>query len=326
YDFVSVLNLFTIIRFANEACSVEGGTCFHEAECKSLGGVAKAPCAKGYGVCCYLEASCGDRTSISGSVFVGGSTNGTCTYTIDKLHCAKQIRLDFLQLELTHPEEGNCLKEKFVVTGVNKNFVVPEICGSNTGRHMYLDVDETSGPIKLSVVSPLVNPFRIKVRQLCRTDPLLAPNNCLQYYTGRRGTISSFNYVLPPLRSTYMNNLNYAICIKKEAGSCSIVYTNMPTNGTEYPFEINNVDPDDGTPTIPPGQAGAEVFNCPDDYITIGGIRLCGQKLNDASVQIDFTKNYPVTDTSQGPFIIGVRTNGAFSGRGFRFDYEQKPC
>ena len=33
----------------------------------------------------------------------------------------------------------------------------------------------------------------------------------------------------------------------------------------------------DGQPLIPPGQAGAEVFNCPDDYIVINGIRLCGE-------------------------------------------------
>ena len=46
---------------------------------------------------------------------------------------------------------------------------------------------------------------------------------------------------------------------------------------------------------IPPGQAGAEVFNCPDDYIVINGIRLCGERFNDASVQLDFTQNAPVT-------------------------------
>jgi hypothetical protein len=51
----------------------------------------------------------------------------------------------------------------------------------------------------------------------------------------------------------------------------------------------------DGQPLIPPGQAGAEVFNCPDDYIVINGMRLCGERLNDASVQLDFTRNYPVT-------------------------------
>lgn len=51
----------------------------------------------------------------------------------------------------------------------------------------------------------------------------------------------------------------------------------------------------DGTPTVPEGQAGAEVFDCPDDYIVVAGVRLCGYNLNDASTLLDFTKNSPVT-------------------------------
>lgn len=51
----------------------------------------------------------------------------------------------------------------------------------------------------------------------------------------------------------------------------------------------------DGSPSVPPGQAGVEIFNCPEDYIIISGTRLCGQKLNDATVEPDYQKNYPVT-------------------------------
>lgn len=46
---------------------------------------------------------------------------------------------------------------------------------------------------------------------------------------------------------------------------------------------------------ILPGQAGADIFNCPDDYIVIGGTRLCGNKFNDGSVNDDFTMNADVT-------------------------------
>jgi hypothetical protein len=58
---------------------------------------------------------------------------------------------------------------------------------------------------------------------------------------------------------------------------------------------MNEILLSDGQLLIPPGQAGAEIFNCPDDYIVISGIRLCGERFNDASVQVDFTRNYPVT-------------------------------
>ena len=54
----------------------------------------------------------------------------------------------------------------------------------------------------------------------------------------------------------------------------------------------------DDESTVPPGQAGAEIFSCPDDYIVIGGIRLCGDKLNDGSLIEDFTMNAPVTGIS----------------------------
>lgn len=46
---------------------------------------------------------------------------------------------------------------------------------------------------------------------------------------------------------------------------------------------------------MPVGQAGAEIFNCPADYIVINGIRLCGYKLNDGSSDGNFNNNAPVT-------------------------------
>jgi hypothetical protein len=51
---------------------------------------------------------------------------------------------------------------------------------------------------------------------------------------------------------------------------------------------------------VPANQAGAGVFNCPDDYIAVSGVRLCGEKLNDATTNIDFTVNAPVTGIKSG--------------------------
>lgn len=77
---------------------------------------------------------------------------------------------------------------------------------------------------------------------------------------------------------------------------------------------------------MPPNQGGAEVFDCPDDYIIVNGVRLCGERLNDATIDPDYTRNYPVTDFSNGPFILQVRTNNAVSGRGFYLKYKQNLC
>lgn len=51
----------------------------------------------------------------------------------------------------------------------------------------------------------------------------------------------------------------------------------------------------DGPPLIPPGQAGVEILNCPNDWLLIAATRLCGERLNDGSVFQDFTVNAPVT-------------------------------
>lgn len=56
------LSLFEVIKFPNTKCSVNmgdirslEGTCYHEFECKSLGGIPSEGCADGVGVCCICK-------------------------------------------------------------------------------------------------------------------------------------------------------------------------------------------------------------------------------------------------------------------------------
>lgn len=81
-----------------------------------------------------------------------------------------------------------------------------------------------------------------------------------------------------------------------------------------------------GTSVIPEKMAGVEIFNCNDDFISVNSIRLCGEKLNDASRIDDLTLNAPITDLANGPIVLPVRTNGAIVGRGFRVNYKLNPC
>lgn len=82
----------------------------------------------------------------------------------------------------------------------------------------------------------------------------------------------------------------------------------------------------DGMSVIPEKQAGIEIFNCADDYISVNSIRICGEKLNDASRIDDLGSNAIVTDTTNGLNIIPVRTNDMTVGRGFRINYKQIAC
>lgn len=77
---------------------------------------------------------------------------------------------------------------------------------------------------------------------------------------------------------------------------------------------------------IPEKQAGVEIFSCNDDYISVNSIRLCGEKLNDASRNEDLSTNAIISDATNGLNIIPVRTNDATVGRGFRINYIQIPC
>lgn len=49
--------------------------------------------------------------------------------------------------------------------------------------------------------------------------------------------------------------------------------------------------------TIPQGQAGVGVMDCPDDYIVIDGVRLCGARFNDGTVTNNASVNAVVTGT-----------------------------
>lgn len=62
------LSLFEVIKFPNTKCSVSmgdirsmEGVCYHEFECKSLGGIPTESCAEGVGVCCVCEWKYSDR-------------------------------------------------------------------------------------------------------------------------------------------------------------------------------------------------------------------------------------------------------------------------
>uniref|UniRef100_T1GZ44 Uncharacterized protein n=1 Tax=Megaselia scalaris TaxID=36166 RepID=T1GZ44_MEGSC len=63
------------------------------------------------------------------------------------------------------------------------------------------------------------------------------------------------------------------------------------------------------------GQAGADVFSCPDDFIAINQLRLCGEKLNDGNTLEDYRLNSIVKDNWNGPLVVAVRTDELLVGR-----------
>ncbi|XP_064550423.1 uncharacterized protein LOC135436670 [Drosophila montana] len=338
------LSLFEVIKFPNTKCSVSmgdirivEGVCYHEFECKSLGGIPTESCAEGVGACCIFVNGCGDVTSQQTVYFESPNypqavrESMICVLTINVRKGVQQLRLDFQMFELSRPTNGDCIDDQFIISGHNANFHIPILCGINTGQHIYVHVgDSNESKVYLSVfvrVSSGSRSFNIMIRQI---EDELAPDNCLQYFTDGEGIIKSFNYdvagsIVENREATYLNNLNYAVCLARSKNVCSIRYITEQLGGDQPDFQLINKDEAEND-LVASGQAGAGIFNCPDDFIAVNSVRLCGERLNDGTENEDYTMHAVVRDIAAGPIVLPFRTDAEYVGRGFRLVYRQELC
>nr|XP_053629373.1 uncharacterized protein LOC128686459 isoform X1 [Cherax quadricarinatus] len=318
------------------------GECVLQQQCRREIGTPTSSCTYGYASCCVAYYSeCGFEVTRNKTYWVSPqsgtssvvTTGGMCNLRIKKITSSICfIRLDLIKFKLMSPVNGSCTSDHLVVSGQNINAFTPKLCGENSGQHLYVDVDTVDGPVELSITTVgkgLDRQWEIKVSQIECSSPYRPPANCLQYFTGAQGTLTSFNYVADR-DSKYLNNLNYAMCIRKEAGFCSVVYQTIPSGNytKNRVFEIVNFHIDSSgvaTSVIPSGEAGLGLIQCPDDYLIMAGTRLCGERLNDGS-NPQPTNNGPITDKTRGPFIVQFTSDGWFTGQGFQLIYQQYPC
>jgi len=85
--------------------------------------------------------------------------------------------------------------------------------------------------------------------------------------------------------------------------------------GSKHVFNIHVTElyvPENGNLVIPGGQAGVGLRDCPYDFILINGYRLCGERFNDATTNVLFVEDAPVTGMRMqkriNKIIIGVST------------------
>ena len=178
---------------------------------------------------------------------------------------------------------------------------------------------------------------------------LVAPPHCLQYYTGTHGVIKSFNYdydeeeLSNDRNEGYPNDVDYMMCIRKEPGFCSVTYELSSDADGTLPFAIGTgAEHINGfTPQWP------VVAECRDDFIVIGGMRLCSgvNKISGDNTEIpdngllrltnrqenglgnhSSIHRTVMTDSTPGPFQIRFVSNGAKNARGFHIGYRQNPC
>ncbi|XP_055522668.1 uncharacterized protein LOC129716845 isoform X2 [Wyeomyia smithii] len=340
---LTLFSVFDVIRFENTPCVAKRdnltrlyGVCYHQVECHQLGGVPLDLCAVGFGVCCVFKLGCNEQTAQNLSYFQSPNyplavrSRLTCTLSVGLRWNVRQVLLEFIFFEMAPPIDGNCLEDKFIISIQNSYRKYPIICGVNSGQHVFLHIDrQYSHFLYLTAVSNSDQPkaFSIRIIQLVTDE---APDGCLQFYDSVNGYIKSFNYddhsvIVEQRNPSYLNSLNYAICIKRSPNFCSTMFEAVAEDGQATTFQMINVD-EEGSSLTKPNTAGVEIYSCPDDFITINYIRLCGDRLNAGSSIANYTQNSPVTDDSGGPIVVAVRTNNERVGRGFRIMYRQIVC
>jgi len=345
--------LFGFISLAQEPCETNNlqykrGTCFPRLQCPKLGGTAAGTCIHGLGNCCYFTKSCDSTISINETSFINNNypnidtATSNCKTTVKLLNrniC--QLRLDFDEFVLNQPTtEGLCTDAFLRVSKSLDDRKIPLICGSNNGQHIYVDVDPSVDPeIQIDTAAP-GSRWNIRVSQIECTSKQRAPAGCLQYYTSTNAVIRSFNFQSHTREainagpvSVHLQNLNYAICIKPQAGYCNTVFT--PVDETSFIMSEDAQGADNADIGLEAGLA-PEPFDSNNpclDYLVIPGASyeaFGGGDFRDRYCRTTFPT---VTTTTPSPTVY-VMTNGYeteatnpdTNNVGFQLNYRMNPC
>jgi len=365
-DFLG-LSALNVVVFPNDPCGEAPniGTCYRENECQDRGGEAGPACAQGFGVCCRFNLECGDTTSENNTFLTLAATTNipvgkqTCTYKICSMSAAvARIRLDFTTFNIVGPFAGRARLAPFAVEDLNRggsigdcigdtfqlmspgNAPSPVICGFNTGQHMIVDasVECVTAIFHFDRTDTTTSrEYSIQAMQYILGDEMGGPLDCLQYFTGLTGTVSSFNFPTNqdtvPAATTHLSSQNYNICFRRESGRCGICFIpavtikTIPDNTalTQTSFGLSS----SGLGAVPMQDPAitkslAEGW-CDTDFIVIpGGMipanvnvdenvdgveRFCGRVFNTERTPEDITTTTSVC-TTRTPFRIFFRTNG----------------
>jgi len=303
-------SLFSIVTFKNDQCTTAGGlkgTCMTASECAGVG-TASGNCAASFGVCCYIKVSTCGGTVTRNCTYIESpgypsdySTSGDCSYTVNRCQddiC--QIRLDFTTVKLQQPKatgtattDGDCSDTILDITGgLSANSIFsnpPDLCGTLTGQHVYIDSGRasTAATLKFTLATSEANTWRIKVTQIECWNPTKAPQGCLQYFYGdTTHTVSSFNWDGTSSCTTgcLSDKQAYSVCFRPEKGMCGMQWTQTEVSSSLSSFAFK--DQEEGEEDEEADQENGT--NCDSGYIQFHGTeasvmdRWCGVVFNSA--------------------------------------------
>ncbi|XP_018013360.1 uncharacterized protein LOC108670403 [Hyalella azteca] len=226
------------------------GYCYSRQDCALLNGTSADSCDTNYGFCCTFSRTCGGSTLTNITSFVNPSypsvdkTSGDCSIEVALIsNNICQLRLDLQKFVLAQPNlDGVCDTDYLSVSGTANDADIPRICGTNSGQHIYVNVDPTRSPkiIMKTGASEFERSWNIIITQIDCNSPKKAPDGCLQYHSELTGVVESFNYRKPTniieidsnQVQRHLANLNYAVCLAR-MGGCKITWT---PSQTESPY------------------------------------------------------------------------------------------
>lgn len=304
-----------------ESCrslSREMGNCFDSATCTTIGGRASGLCTNGLVCCINAVNTCddglarlGDTVTLNNTYWQSPlrtfATSSSCTLTV-KLDSTLpeqnnvaicQVRLDLVLFEISQPDaQSVCANDYFDVAGATN--IVPSICGFNNGQHMYLHVPPSPTDVQLTFnFGPLdtdVRRWNILIAMIPCNSKLLAPSDCLQYFTTRTGTVKTFNWRdVTGTDTRQLANQGYSICFRSALTQRQLCLTPCTVVTTQKAFSISVARTVDIAATATPGASQLGSLNCNNDFLIIpGGFnignptpvanmafdRYCGERLN----------------------------------------------
>merc|ERR1712062_36432 len=136
----------------------------------------------------------------------------------------------------------------------------PEICGTNTGYHMYVEFGAASGDtieLKTTYGDTSSKQWNILARQIACTSDWKAPTDCVQYFTAISDTVDSYNF-----GNQLLQKQNYDNCVRQAKGYCRIQWQQNSAT-TPDSFQIDT-DADTATAAATTG-----LNTCPLGYVEI---------------------------------------------------------
>jgi len=328
-----LFSLFSIVQFRNEACTSSqtlsntgtttsrNGTCFSSTECRDKNGQASGGCAAGFGVCCVFVYETSGSTISQNCSYIRNPNypdayTDTNSLAFNIVKCSSDVcylRLDFESFDI------NGLSESLEYDNTNMNLVacqdkmqitspadpgLPEICGLNTGQHVYVDMGtQASESVALSFdfTGTYSRFFEVKVTQLPCTSEYNRFPGCLQYHEGLTGRIETFNYGNCVKTQSHLPNQDYSICVRPEAGYDCVQWQLCPDqpcgadgavgNGIMLPPNADKTMQDDPCTAFSVGvdadpEKAVKANLCKGDLIRIpGGSTPCCQGSNPRPLQ-----------------------------------------